>query len=289
MIVGVDWGTTQLRAFLIGPDGAVLDRRDSPQGMAQMPPGGFADALGAAIDGWGAERVLMAGMVGSRQGWVEAPYVQCPAGAADLAQALQPVAFAGRTVAIVPGLSAQDADGVDEVMRGEETQLVGALVSTGPNALVCLPGTHSKWARLAGGRVAGFRTHLTGEAFAALRGHTLLGRMMRDGPIDQDAFLRGVERAGQIGGLLHHLFGVRALGLFGRLPDAGAASYLSGLLIGHEIAAEAPTGSVHLIGEPTLVALYAAALAQRGITASIVPADATTRGLAEIADRAGWR
>ena len=129
-------------------------------------------------------------------------------------------------------------------MRGEETQVMGVQALLRNGGMACLPGTHSKWVRVEGGRIVGFTTHMTGEAFAALRGHTILGRMMRDGPADGAPFEAGLARSAEPGGLLHHLFGVRALGLANRLEEADAPAYLSGILIGHEVRAalaELPT------------------------------------------------
>ena len=285
-MIGIDWGTSSLRAYRLRGR-TVIDRRDGAAGITTVAPGGFPDALRAVVADWladGETHILMAGMVGSRQGWVEAPYLACPAGLDDLAGALVPVPFAGATAAIVPGLSHRDAAGLPEVMRGEETQLVGA----GTDGLFCLPGTHAKWAAVAGGRLTGFSTAMTGEVFAALRGHTILGRMMVDAPLDEAAFRRGVARAATAGGLLHHLFGVRTLGLFGELADTEAAAYLSGLLIGTEIAAVEPAEPVRLIGDPALCRLYTLALAERGGTADIVAPDAAATGLALIAERASW-
>jgi 2-dehydro-3-deoxygalactonokinase len=289
-MIGVDWGTTSFRAFRF-KNGEVVERRDSAQGILQVPPGGFDEALRRELGNWlqsGETRVLMAGMIGSRQGWVEAPYLQCPAGFDDLAASLVVVPFAGAAVAVVPGLQGQDPAGVPEVMRGEETQMAGAMRQMGADAVACLPGTHSKWATLKDGRIAGFATHMTGEVFAALRGHTILGRMMQEAPTDHEAFLDGAARAREAGGLLHHLFGVRTLGLFARLPEKQASSYLSGLLIGHEIEAAAPGGTVHLIGAPSLCTLYALALEQRGVHTQTAPPDLAASGLALIAERAGW-
>lgn len=291
-MIAVDWGTTSQRAFRLGADGAVLDRHEAAQGILAVPAGGFPAALEAAVGPWldaGEDRVLLSGMVGSRQGWVEAPYVPCPAGAAELAAGLVPVPFGRAEVRLVPGVSDRDPQGVPEVMRGEEVQLLGATATADVgDGVFCLPGSHSKWVRMEAGRIAGFTTHLTGEAFAALRGHTILGRMMRDGLTDEAAFDRGVARAGEPGGLLHHLFGVRALGLHGELADAEAVSYLSGLLIGHEVTAALPPGAqVGLIGAPSLCALYARAVAARGGTTRILNPDAAAAGLHRIA-RAAW-
>ena len=288
-MIGVDWGTSSFRAFRLRGH-AAIDRHSSSQGILTVPPGGFPDALRAAIAPWladGERHVLMSGMVGSRQGWREAPYLPCPAGAAELARALVVVPFDGAQILLAPGLMVDS--GVPEVMRGEEVQVVGALASTGPDAVACLPGSHSKWVRIADGRVAGFTTHLTGEAFAALRGHTILGRLMQPGAApDPDAFARGVARSGDPGGLLHHLFGVRTLGLTGGLADAAAASYLSGLLIGHEVRAATPAGTVHLIGDAALCGLYAQAIALCGGASQPGPPDAAARGLALIGAHAPW-
>ena len=204
---------------------------------------------------------------------------------AAAAAGLVPVPFEGAQVLLVPGLSIEGE--VPEVMRGEEVQIVGALAQMGRDAVACLPGSHSKWARIAGGRIEGFTTHLTGEAFAALRDHTILGRLIQPGAVpDLDAFARGVGRSADPGGLLYHLFGVRTLGLFGRLADA--ESYLSGLLIGHEVRAAAPPGPVHLIGAPALCALYARAITQCGGSTVLVGEDAAAQGLAIIAEHAQW-
>jgi 2-dehydro-3-deoxygalactonokinase len=230
-------------------------------------------------------------MIGSRQGWKEAPYIPCPAGAAELGAALVDVPFDWGKVKLVPGLSANDESGVAEVMRGEETQVVGASAVFNGGGIACLPGTHAKWARVEHGRIVGFTTHMTGEAFAALRGHTILGRMMREGPPDGAPFDAGVQRSGEAGGLLHHIFGVRALTLAGRLEETDSAAYLSGILIGHEIrAALAGTSGVvvHVIGTPELTALYARAISACGAYAERHDGEAAARGLAMIGEHASW-
>jgi 2-dehydro-3-deoxygalactonokinase len=299
-MIGVDWGTSSARAYRLAPGGAVLERREAAaRGILHIAPGGFGEALREMAGDWiaGGERhVLLAGMVGSRQGWLEAPYLPCPAGLEEIAGALVPVPFADAEVRLVPGISAEDGAGVPEVMRGEEGQVLGALGGAlgasrgGADALVCLPGSHAKWVRVEGGRVAGFETSVTGEAYAALRGHTILGRMMEGDAAPGPAFDAGVARAADPGGLLHHLFGARTLALSGRLGPADGASYLSGLLIGHEVAASLPGdgGRVHLVGAGPLMALYARAITLRGGAASLGDADAAARGLALIGERAAW-
>jgi 2-dehydro-3-deoxygalactonokinase len=230
-------------------------------------------------------------MIGSRQGWKEAPYLPCPAGGSEIAGALVDIAFDWAKVKLVPGLSGTDAAGTAEVMRGEETQVLGALPSLGASALCCLPGTHSKWVQVTDGRIVSFSTHMTGEAYGALRGHTILARTMRDGPADGAPFDAGVQRSADPGGLLHHLFGVRALGLAGLLPEAEAPAYLSGILIGHEVRAElaGTTGSVvHLIGSVELTALYARVISACGGFAERHDGEAAARGLALIGEHAAW-
>ena len=199
-MIGVDWGTTSFRAFRIARDGTIRDRRTAPRGIVNVPDNRFADTLREEIGPWlaaGENHVLLSGMIGSRQGWKEAPYLPCPAGAPEIAPALVAIEFDWAQVKLVPGLSATDEAGVAEVMRGEETQVFGVLDAMGGSGLACLPGTHSKWVRVEGGRIIGFTTHMTGEAFGALRGHTILGRMMREGPADGAPFDAGVRRVGR--------------------------------------------------------------------------------------------
>jgi 2-dehydro-3-deoxygalactonokinase len=292
-MIGVDWGTTSLRAYRLGPDGAVTDRLDRPGGILTVPEGGFPAALRDAIGPWlaaGETRVLLCGMVGSRQGWVEAPYLRCPAGPAEIAAATIPIAFDAAEIRLIPGLTTEDAYGIPDVMRGEETKLV-ALATTLDDCLACLPGTHSKWARLAADRVVHFTTHMTGEAFAALSQHTILARTSAEAPHSPAAFARGVARARQGGGLLHHLFGARTLHLMDRLAPEETRSFLSGLLIGHEIAAalaETDATRVELVGAAGLAALYEQALALSGVEVRTHAPDLVAAGLHHVARSLGW-
>jgi 2-dehydro-3-deoxygalactonokinase len=291
-MIGVDWGTTSFRAFRMTESGTIRDRRSGQRGILNIKDARYADALREEIGPWlagGEKHVLLAGMIGSRQGWREAPYLPCPAGPAELAEGLTKIGFDWAQVKIVPGLSARDEAGVPEVMRGEETQIAGALSEIGEDGVACLPGTHSKWARVQAGRITGFSTYMTGEAFAVLRGHTILGRTMRDGPADFGAFEKGLARSAQPGGLLHHLFGVRALVLTGELTDSASASYLSGIVIGHEISVAMPPGAeVHLIGAPDLCALYARAIGAAGGRPVVQDGEAAARGLFLIGAHARW-
>jgi 2-dehydro-3-deoxygalactonokinase len=294
-MIGVDWGTTSFRAFRMTEEGTMRDRRAGPRGLVNVPDNRFADTLREEIGPWlaaGENHVLLSGMSGSRQGWKEAPYLPCPAGAPEIGAALVEIEFDWAQVKLVPGLSTTDEAGIAEVMRGEETQVIGVLDAMGGSGLACLPGTHSKWVRVESRRITGFTTHMTGEAFGALRGHTILGRMMREGPADGAPFDEGVRRADDAGGLLHHIFGARAQVLAERLAETDAAAYLSGILIGHEVRA-AMAGQrgevVHVIGAPELTALYARAIAAHGGFPERHDGEAAARGLALIAGHAAWR
>lgn len=294
-MIAVDWGTSSFRAYHLDEGGAILARRESARGIAHVPAGGFPQVLAEEIGGWlagGREAVVLCGMVGSRQGWVEVPYCECPAGAAEIAARLHPVELDGAAAFIVPGVCGFDASGVREVMRGEETQVVGALEVLPDEAVVCLPGTHSKWVRVRRSQIVGFSTHFTGELFAVLKAHSLLGRMLEEGPPDEAAFLAGVARTAEPEGLLHHLFGVRARALFGELSATSGGEYLSGLLIGHELRnalAAVRDAPVFLLGAPGLVARYALGLRTLGAGARVLDAESAVTGMRRIARTLGSR
>jgi len=259
--LAVDWGTTNRRAWRVGADGAAEAEEQDGRGILSVAPGGFA-AEAAAIRGrLGDLPMLCAGMAGSNRGWVETPYLPCPA---DLDALAGSVAWVepGRT-ALLPGV-AMRGDRPD-VMRGEEVQLLGAVAAglAPPDGLLCQPGTHCKWADMAGGRLAGFVTAMPGELFALLKAHSLLGAQLGGAVAPGPAFLEGVADSGA--DLLSRLFGIRAAALLGRRGDGDAASYASGLLIGTDVAARDVAGrDVHVLADPALGALYAAAISARG-------------------------
>ena len=288
-MIAIDWGTSSFRAYRVTAGGAVLDKRSAPLGIMQIEGRRFADALDSQIGDWlaaGEGPVLMSGMIGSRQGWQEAPYVACPAGPEDIARRLIEVGWgSGRRAWIAPGLSSRDTAGVPDVMRGEETQILGVLDRLPESAWVCLPGTHSKWVEVREHRIARFTTHMTGEVFAVMKAHSILGRLFAGSATDLTGFDAGVQRARDPGGLLHHLFGVRARGLFGELADVSAASYLSGLLIGHELLSisGAHAAQVYLLGSPELTQLYQRALEQLDRSSVTLDADAVVGGLSRLA------
>lgn len=282
-MIGIDWGTSNLRAYRFAAEGSVAAARRSSRGVATIGDGDFEGVLADLLGDWLADApdILMAGMVGSRSGWVETPYLPCPADPHALAGALVEVPTRLGRCRIVPGLSvAPGADKSGDVMRGEETQIVGAGLDDG---WVVLPGTHSKWARLSGGRIDHFRTAMTGELYALLLGQSLLGKLADPAAdVDDTAFSRGVARSLADPSLVMTLFSARADVLLGDLVPGAVASYLSGLLIGAEVATMAPhDATITLVGDGALVALYRHALAQAGATAVTVRdgAEAVARGL----------
>lgn len=289
-MIAIDWGTTSFRAYLLDDAGRILERREAAMGVMAISSGGFADVIDSQLPEWidaRRPRIVMSGMIGSRQGWKEVPYVRVPAGIDEIAGAMQEIGWGSRRKAwIVPGLTTRDRAGIPDVMRGEETQLLGIMeqIDRGP-CTVCLPGTHSKWARLDDGLIVSFGTHMTGETFALLRKHSILGRTMTDGDDDDRAFDAGVERAHDKGGLLHHIFGVRARTLVDNLDGNAAREYLSGVLIGHELLAAAGDDTpVHVVGAHGLARRYRRALEAMGRSVTVVDADgAATRGIFRLA------
>jgi 2-dehydro-3-deoxygalactonokinase len=266
-LIGVDWGTSSLRAYLIGDLPEPLDQIESDRGVLSLGPGEHEGALAAAIGSWRAEAaeapILLSGMIGSRQGWREAPYVSCPAGLKEAAGAILTIETESLgAVGIVPGVLDADARGGPDVMRGEETQIFGALAALGrSDGLFVLPGTHSKWAIVKAGRITSFATYMTGETFAALSNHTILGKLMSGREKDEVGFEAGVRAAAELkkpGELLHAVFMTRTLGLFERLQANQLSDYLSGLLVGAEIGAASNSGSGApvVIGAPALARRY---------------------------------
>ena len=292
-MIAVDWGTSNFRAFRINAAGAVVARCSSPQGILRVGKGNFETALRAEVGAWlqeGEDHILLCGMVGSRQGWVEADYLRCPVGIEELAASLVRVPFFGAEVLLVPGVMGPAAASVPELMRGEETAAMGILDAGAGAGLVCFPGTHSKWIELSDRRIVSFTTSMTGDVYSALCKCTILERTMTNGTAtDEAAFREGVLRSADSGGLLHHLFGVRTRVLMGQLREEASASYLSGLLIGHEVRATMPHGArVVLVGAAQLCGLYVQAIEACGGEAVPAEEDAAALGLGAIGRRLGW-
>jgi len=296
-LIAIDWGTTSARAYCLDAAGAVRDIRSATLGIGSLKDGNFAFALDTLLDDWrddGAPRIAC-GMIGSRQGWIEAPYVDCPADLSLLGSAL--ARTPSGELRIVPGARCADSAGVPDVMRGEETQLVGAIRSDEAQVVAVLPGTHSKWAIVERGCLVEFATFMTGELYALLLAHSILGRMAtseRTGNA-MEAFDRGVARGSAGVGLAHAIFGARTLALAGELAAEEVGDWLSGVVIGDEIRSArdwarehgVDAGTVRVIGEGALVARYGRALEALGIRAEPGPPAAAATGLFRIAQHAG--
>jgi 2-dehydro-3-deoxygalactonokinase len=296
-LVAIDWGTSAARAYCVDDDGQVLQRRSVPLGVRHVRDGNFEAALAKVLGDLpiGLAPRIGCGMIGSRQGWVEAPYVPCPASLTALSDHLAQVPMESLT--IVPGVATRDASGLPDVMRGEETQILGAIAPDEPGVLAVLPGTHSKWARVEHGRIVDFTTFMTGELYAVLVDHSMLGRLAghEPGHFVRGTFSHGVTRGLADGELSHDLFCARTLSLAGELASDEVTDWLSGLLIGREIRAARVWASragidpsiVRIIGSDALVERYDVALGDAGVLAERADDDAAVRGLWRIARRAG--
>lgn len=294
-LIGVDWGTSSLRAFLIGKQGEVLDGVSSTEGIMQVAGQTFEAVLDRLIGPWVAVQtlpILASGMITSRNGWVETSYAEMPLGACRLAEALVPHEAAnGACIHFVTGAATEHVGGPD-VMRGEETQIIGASALGLNEGTFVMPGTHSKWVEVADGKIVDFSTYMTGEIYAALKGHTILGTLMKEAAFNEEAFQMGVK-AGleRSSNLLHSLFHVRTLPLMGKIPNVATADYMSGLLIGTEVAAatteESDVGPITIVGRSDLSDKYKIALRIAGLESRHAPDDIVAKGHFLIARAAG--
>ncbi|RMQ41942.1 2-dehydro-3-deoxygalactonate kinase [Pseudomonas cichorii] len=317
-LIALDWGTTSLRAYRLGEQGQVLEQRSLSAGIMQLPDtprliagelcsNGFELAFDQACGDWLDAQpelpVIACGMVGSAQGWREAVYRETPASVHELSAALQSVrSLRGVDIHIIPGILQRST--LPNVMRGEETQVLGVLASLDAESsqrplLIGLPGSHSKWVHVIEGRIVHFDTFMTGEVYAALCAHTILGRtMQRNESFDTGAFDCGMSialSAEGVSGLLSTIFSSRTLGLTGQLEASAQPDYLSGLLIGHELEAltriqqktleQLP--AVILIGSDSLCARYTRGLTACGFDQVTTAVQATERGLWQVAVQAG--
>lgn len=306
-LIGLDWGSSSLRAYRMGGQGQILQERSSGDGASQLTgeAARFERALMALAGDWmldsPAAALVACGMVGSAHGWMQAAYCACPTSMAELTQHAATVALAahpGRVLRIVPGVSAMQAGRAPDVMRGEETQVMGVLAGSpalAEQSCLVMPGTHSKWVQVRHGRIVDFHTCMTGELFELLSRHSVLSRLMIAAPeFEMDAFLQGVDCARQgtpkdLGSLL---FSVRTRGLFGQLPGEALADYLSGLLIGSEL--DGARGLCNdqsplvLVGEPALCERYSIAMLHRGLQPVQAACSAAALGMWKLATDAGW-
>ncbi len=274
--IAVDWGTSHLRAWMMDARGRVLGHRDSADGMGGLDPEGFEPALRALIGDMLPLPVLACGMVGSRQGWAEAPYSAVPCVPPSATEAVQ-VPATDLDVRILPGVK---QDKPADVMRGEETQIAGFIaLNPGFDGVVALPGTHTKWVQISAGEIVSFRTAMTGEMFALLSSQSVLRHSVGDG-WDEAAFEAGVgQMLSRPEALAASLFSLRAESLLDGLGGASARARLSGLLIGAELAAMRPYWlgqQVALVGAQALSNAYATALKAQGVPTLMAGAEEMT-------------
>lgn len=297
-LIALDWGTSSLRAYLLGESGRVLATQSRPWGIQHTPDGDFARAYEELVGDWYRQwpglPALACGMIGSRQGWREVPYALCPATSNDLVDGLLAVDTGCGPLHLLPGVL--DAGALPNVIRGEETQVFGALQlapELRDNALLVLPGTHSKWVTVRDGAISHFTTHMTGELFAVLRDHSILGRPAREQGIERsdEAFFRGLDAARQSAaeGVSGRLFSTRSLLLTDRLSAGESLDYLSGLLIGEELRSvlagieEGACPPLVLIGDAHLCERYRLALGRFGVAAVRTLENAGVAGLWHLA------
>ena len=290
--IAVDWGTTSFRAYLVDGNGRIADQLGDGGGILSVQGGAFDSLLEQKLAAWDKSLpVLAAGMITSRQGWIELPYLDCPAGAADMAQGLHCHTMAsGRIVHFLTGLHYASPSLGHDVMRSEETQVFGALDSGAKHFIT--PGTHSKWIDVEAGRIMRFDTYVTGELYSVLKGHSILGRLMTGDGQDEGSFRKGVEAAlGDPAGLTHLLFSARSLALYEVLPGEAVASYLSGLVIGAEVAHALMGRGVEadylILASPKIGGAYASALEVAGARARYGEPTAIVAGLRTIGKAAG--
>ncbi len=296
-LIAVDWGTSNFRAFLLDEKGHIIAKKFAHQGILHQTNEDFEKILQQEINPWLQQHpqlpVLMAGMIGSRHGWMEVPYLLCPLQLCALHQGLR--CLANRpSYYIVPGVRYDDAYGRVDVMRGEEVQILGALDPQLSEQLICLPGTHSKWAYVTKGQLMDFTSFMTGEIYMLLAKKSILSKLIET-PAGKDmkAFDRGLALANQDDSLLSQLFQVRTQVLSGNLTNMSASSYLSGLLIGQEVKQalrQRTCPTVTLIANPRIARLYARALSKYQIRSCLKAVDIVTcKGLFQVAQAAGIR
>ncbi|HKQ31044.1 MAG TPA: 2-dehydro-3-deoxygalactonokinase [Burkholderiales bacterium] len=306
-MIAIDWGSTSARAYLLDKQGKPFSTRNEPLGIRNVPQNGFDKALnelcGAWLESYADLPLIAAGMIGSRNGWRDVPYVVCPAGVSTLARGVATVETAsGRLLHIVPGVKYTAASGLSDLMRGEETQIVGALPADSVGTrLFLLPGTHSKWVMVENREINWFRTFITGELFDVLRAHTLLCKVNNDHADDgvntsEEVFSDGMELGLNAkfkgGSAMSRLFSVRTRGLIDGYTEAQQQQFLSGLLIGAEIAdghgilekRGVALRHATLIGDLGLCELYREGLVRRGFTCDIYQLPAAASGLWTIAN-----
>lgn len=295
----VDWGTSSFRLWIVSEGGEILAERRSGEGMTTAAKTGFSAILEAHLQAVAAPPhlpVIVCGMAGARQGWIEAGYLDTPAPLSRIVDAAVTVPDAHRDIRILPGLAQRDA-GRPDVMRGEETQLFGALATLGNGShLICMPGTHSKWVRMTDGVVDGFSTFMTGELFDVISKHSILSHAVAEGGAfdgDDPAFLAAVATAAKTPAMATNLFfTLRSGQLLHGLTAQAAKARLSGTLIGLEIAGALstakPESAVCLVASGALAGLYRSALSALDLKPVTIDADDAVRQGLGAAAHALW-
>lgn len=295
-LIAVDWGSSRFRAYLLDENGTVMEKTESDRGVFTIQGNDIKNVFHAACNRWFGHTpglpVVMCGMIGSREGWVDTGYLKCPVTIQDLSGRL--VAVPGRQdnpIFIVPGISSATAAFTD-VMRGEETQLFGLPLEAGFNGIICLPGTHSKWVSVRENAIKDFATFLTGELYASIKSGPSMRPVIKYEEFDERAFSEGIRISRAQGGLSHQVFSVRSRLAAGESTCGIHASYLSGLLIGAEIIAGLSlypgTGTITLTGDGRLLRQYGLAFSLFDIAATSMLSDrASVCGLWKLAIQSG--
>ena len=293
-LIAVDWGSSQFRAYLLDVNGAIIEKIENDGGVFKKQADSFVDFLYSSCDKWfrcvPGLPVIMCGMIGSRQGWVETAYLQCPLTVWQLSKYLVKVPDShDNPIFIVPGITSGSMSAFPDVIRGEETQIIGLQSKYQlDDTVICLPGTHSKWVSVSENKLNGFTTFLTGELYTAIRTTGSIQSVIRIDEFNQDAFDEGIRISRKRGGLSHHIFSVRSRLVSGETGHGAFSSYLSGILIGVEISAGLTfypdIDNITLIGNSTLVHQYSLAFAKFGIDTEPISSDgASVNGLWKIA------
>jgi 2-dehydro-3-deoxygalactonokinase len=281
-----DWGTSNLRVYLMNGDGSLVEEKKSDQGLLAAK-GKFKETLEGLCQQWfqqySGASVYLSGMIGSREGWVDAGYLDTPYNLTGLPNHLKAVPDQPRPTWIVPGVRHfEKNDNSADIMRGEETQILGAIEHLDINdAIFVLPGTHSKWVQISNRHLMYFNTYMTGEMYNIIKENSILRFSVEDGhPELDDAFIHGVELAKKGASLLNQLFTVRTSDVLGLIPKESQASHLSGILIGQEVShARTHFGDkpIYLIGSDHLTSLYQGALRHLGHDTQLISGDIASR------------
>ena len=297
VLIGVDWGTSSFRAYLINAEGGVIDAIGAPEGILSVSENKFEPAFERLIGHWLQQYptlpIVLSGMITSRNGWFEIDYISTPVEISTLASALVEFETSqGRKLHFATGLATTAEGKAPDVMRGEETELIGQFCHHDSDGLFLLPGTHSKWVWVEDRKILDFETYMTGEVFALLKQHSILGKFITAGTPGDEAFERGVKwRVEHPGSILHTLFSVRTLPLFEQMPTDDVADYLSGLLIAEEICGAQTKRENHseitVIGRGDLAERYCRALELMGSRANAVDQGLVARGHFELAQQRG--